>query len=412
MKRFFPAGRFAPAAVASALALMSLACAAGAKDLYVATGGRDTNLGTSASPYKTIQKGIDVAQPGDRVLVRDGTYNEAVTFKRSGTASGIIKLEAVNKRQAKIVANARYAIMTDGYDYLQVSNLDVRNNFDQTYDSTGIAVINSHHVALYGNKVHDCGGNGIGAKYSDSLTIEFNDVHNNTDTSIYQTSGISIYQPQRLSGGDWNTKIRYNRCWANQHTVRNPNNNTVTDGNGIIIDNTKGVDQSDDFGVPGSNVVYDKWILVDSNMCWNNGGAGVSTYAATKVLIRNNSCYNNRRVIETGAAEITVGNGDNVQVINNAILGRGGYNLTQQYGSTNVQWSNNCLANGNNSGATLWNTIYANPQFVDQANGNLHIKSSSPCRGAATTDWGVNDKDIDYENRTQGALDIGADEIN
>ena len=99
-------------------------------------------------------------------------------------------------------------------------------------------------------------------------------------------------------------------------------------------------------------------------------------------------------------------------MINNALCGRGGCSQSKQYGSTNVQWSNNCLANGTNSGATLWNTVWANPQFVNPAAGDLHIKLSSPCKGAATTNWGVNDKDIDYQNRQQGALDIGADEIN
>ena len=53
---------------------------------YVAKTGSDGNPGTQASPFLTINKGAQVAQPGDVVLVHAGLYREYVQPPRGGTA--------------------------------------------------------------------------------------------------------------------------------------------------------------------------------------------------------------------------------------------------------------------------------------------------------------------------------------
>ena len=56
---------------------------------YVSTSGSDSADGQSlSSPFKTIQQAANVAEPGDTVLVRGGTYRETVTPAHSGTSSG------------------------------------------------------------------------------------------------------------------------------------------------------------------------------------------------------------------------------------------------------------------------------------------------------------------------------------
>ncbi len=54
----------------------------------------DYNPGTESYPFKTIQKAADIAEPGDTVIVHEGTYSEAVVPKNSGTPSKPIKFMA------------------------------------------------------------------------------------------------------------------------------------------------------------------------------------------------------------------------------------------------------------------------------------------------------------------------------
>jgi len=56
---------------------------------YVATTGSDSNPGTLASPFRTVQKCGDVAQPGETCLIRAGTYS-TLRPARSGTSGNPI----------------------------------------------------------------------------------------------------------------------------------------------------------------------------------------------------------------------------------------------------------------------------------------------------------------------------------
>ena len=47
---------------------------ASAADIHVATSGSDDNPGTEASPLLTIHKAVEIVQPGDRILIHEGTY--------------------------------------------------------------------------------------------------------------------------------------------------------------------------------------------------------------------------------------------------------------------------------------------------------------------------------------------------
>lgn len=59
---------------------------------YVSMDGNDTNFGTFASPFRTIQKCANIANVGNRCLVSAGNYNQNVTVTRSN-----ITFEAVGK---------------------------------------------------------------------------------------------------------------------------------------------------------------------------------------------------------------------------------------------------------------------------------------------------------------------------
>ncbi|MDB5174240.1 MAG: galA [Phycisphaerales bacterium] len=69
---------------------------------FVAPNGADTNKGTIASPFKTIQRAANVALAGDRVEIRAGVYHETVSPKHSGTTSAPIIFEGYNGEKVTV----------------------------------------------------------------------------------------------------------------------------------------------------------------------------------------------------------------------------------------------------------------------------------------------------------------------
>jgi len=85
----------APVVSRSKLGLLSAALAlfavlatrqAAATEYYVATTGNDSNAGTMAAPFASLQKGADIAVAGDTVWLRGGTYalTKQVKLSKSG----------------------------------------------------------------------------------------------------------------------------------------------------------------------------------------------------------------------------------------------------------------------------------------------------------------------------------------
>lgn len=72
--------------------------------LVVAPGGDDTAPGTEAQPLATIQRAIDLAQPGTVILVRRGTYalTKNLQILKSGTAAAPITLSAYPRERVLI----------------------------------------------------------------------------------------------------------------------------------------------------------------------------------------------------------------------------------------------------------------------------------------------------------------------
>src|SRR5690242_19723043 len=76
-------------AALAALAVASLAGAAGATTYYVNPTGSDSNAGTSSgAPWRTIAKANATLGPGDVVLIANGTYADAINPSRNGTGVG------------------------------------------------------------------------------------------------------------------------------------------------------------------------------------------------------------------------------------------------------------------------------------------------------------------------------------
>ena len=64
----------------------------------------DTNDGSEAFPFRTIQHAADIAQAGDTVIIHGGTYRETVKPKNSGTATQPIIYRAAEGEEVIISA--------------------------------------------------------------------------------------------------------------------------------------------------------------------------------------------------------------------------------------------------------------------------------------------------------------------
>lgn len=78
----------------STTAASLLATLAMAADRYVAPDGDDSAAGTIAAPLRTIARGLALAQPGDTVVLRAGTWRENVVITRGGRSGAPITIAA------------------------------------------------------------------------------------------------------------------------------------------------------------------------------------------------------------------------------------------------------------------------------------------------------------------------------
>ena len=384
--------------------LFAAQCAA--ETYYVSNSGYDSRSKQTAShrqyPWRTIQHGVNQARAGDQIIVLNGTYYEEVYFNHSGYQGAEIILRSENREGAKVIGS----IGGNDVSYIRVDGFDVTNRRLNAIQDKGITFNRCHHLVIRNNRVHNCRGGGISVDQSDSILIEWNIAHHNAYYNPDQHSGISVYQCQRRGGGTetFGVIIRNNTTYANENLVNNPRVGRPTDGNGIVVDDTLNLDPS------GNGRSYGRLILVESNLCFLNGGQGVHCYQSTDVFIRNNTLFKNMKSFMFGG-EVSVVASRDVLVYNNIMFANDGRYANLEFQSSNVWWDYNLIHNGGSLGAfNYYNTIYRDPLF---ALGSLRPRHGSPAIDQGLTQQAGFRLDVDGRFRVaNGAIDIGANEYN
>jgi Right handed beta helix region len=268
---------------------------------YVSTTGADTNPGTQAAPWRTVQHAADTVRAGSTVNVRGGIYEELVSINASGNATdGYITFRSYPGETAVLDAghftpSARSAILTiHDKSYVRVEGFEIRNFHTAEHRLTplGISVMGSgSHIELLKNNVHHIeqtfggrdapgsGGNGFGiAVYGtdtktsiSELVIDGNEVHH-----LQTGSSESLV----VNGNVTNFRIT--------HNVVHDNNNIGIDV--IGFERTApdpAVDQARD-GVVSGNLVYN--ITSRGNPAYGNdlNSDGIYVDGGTRILIEQN----------------------------------------------------------------------------------------------------------------------------
>jgi hypothetical protein len=226
---------------------------------YVSTSGNDSNPGTLAAPWLTIQNAANTATAGATVYVFGGVYNEIVSFPNSGTARSPITFQSYPGQAAIIDGTGLTVSGTQGLitisgarSYITISGFEIRNLSTSgegvpcgvwiTGSGTGIHILNNliHNIVTTTKRGNGCGLFAYGTSQTPitQLVVSGNELYN------LQTGNS---ESMTLNGNVTNFKVT---------------NNLVHDNNNIGIDiigyegtGPIGYDQAS-YGVVSGNTVY------------------------------------------------------------------------------------------------------------------------------------------------------------
>lgn len=294
----------------------------GQRILYVdGSSGSDRNPGTEAAPFRRPITATLIAEPGDTIYLRGGTYDTsthgAFNFRRSGTAENWIRIAPYPGERVELVSGGEWgsAFEVLGASYVEVAGFVMRGRSDSIHGVGVFIKDGAHDVRVMNNQISGFGGGGVSLVEASRVLIEGNEVRDTAARSSFQGSAISLFEPAgpTASGNDFSLVVRGNYVVGNYNGVPHHSSGRVTDGNCIIMDR---------FDLVG----YTGRTLIENNVCIENGGRGVHSYGSSNIVARNNTLYHNMwsPELDSGRGELTAGKGRNIYFYNNLVVNRSG----------------------------------------------------------------------------------------
>jgi hypothetical protein len=380
--------------------------------------GDDDNDGrTMDQPWRSLITALSRIQAGQTLYLMDGEYAETTErnfhylSRNDGRPDAWIRITAAPGHNPVVKASTGTALEIQG-NYTEVSNLRViGEGFNEEVSfGVGLGVRRAHHVRFVDNVVSDMPLSGISTVESSNLEFIGNEVFDNSKWSSAQGSGISIWhsvdwdQPPLADG--YHNRIIGNRIYRNENRVKSKwkNFSTITDGNGIIID------QNQHFNYTGRT-------LVANNVIFDNGGRGILVFESDRVDVMFNTTYRNGWTdgLEGGPVELAAGKANDVRFLNNLAwalpdapgLRIGSSNNIEADGNilitTNQQTevSDSNLVTGDDPGLRRPATDPETADFRPTSNGLVSAQPSFDARPALSFD-------ADGNTRIAGAGTVGA----
>jgi hypothetical protein len=387
-----------------------------ADTFHVAVTGNDGAAGTSAAPWRTIQRAADAVQAGDSVIIHAGSY---LGFRVDARGTEAAPIAFVGDGEVEIQGSAtanRDAVLFEGAAWVSVEGLSVSGA-----TRAGISALECEHITVRGNRVDANGRWGVFSAFCDDLVVEDNEVSRSAgEHGIYASN--SADRPV----------IRRNRVWGNNMCGIHMNGDINFGGDGVIsgaiIENNVIIDngRSGGSGINADGVVG---AVIRNNVLDGNHASGVSLYridggaASTGNKVINNTI----RMASDARWAVNIQDGSNGNTLRNNVLlnptaGRGAIDLCDACVTGTVSDHNavvgRFLVGGDPVDLTGWRARTGGDQssfvatdaqlFTDPAAGDLTLRDGSPAidQGVAQ---GAPTHDVEGTGRPQGAaIDIGA----
>lgn len=343
-----------------------------AADYYVATNGNDSNPGSLAEPWLTIQHAADNANAGDTVNIRGGTYEERITINVSGAAGSYITFQNYNNEDVYLDGSNltppdgdSAMIWLENKSYLIIKGLEIRNyrTSDNQDFPIGIAMFGScHHIEIRNNYIHHIEQNtGQSAGSANALAVYGNDGINSANNITIDSNTIS-----ECKTGDSETMTLNGN--VEEFTVTN---NTVHDCNNIGIDaigweGTAAANDQARNGTISGNTVYN--ITSFGNPAYGNerSAGGIYVDGGKDITIEHNTCYQNDLGIEV-ACEHSGKTTSGITVRNNLIYSNNITGIAFGGYDSSVGSTENCTF--------IHNTLFKN-DTTESDNGELMIQKA------------------------------------
>lgn len=399
------------------------------RSLYVSVSGSDTGDGTQNHPLKSVQKAVNLLQPGDTLFIGEGTYHESVNVKISGRSDAYITIHGMGNVVFDGSPDLTLvpAFDTKGNDFLRFENLTV------THMRAGVEVsAGSDHVEIDGLRTES---NRFAVRINASTNITVRNAYASNSNNAFRAYGASrnllfenitaegskdIYDgmnPDYRNGDGFIFELEVSNV-----TLRNILTRDNWDGgidckaSNVLIENAVAYGNKNNFKIWGKNVVIRNSLSFGAKRQPRADGSTVEGNGLT---------------VESGGsvklANVTIADNEDHEIqiyadaalfLENSIVAR--HDMSGQlfqmaagsvFTSENVLWFNSALTKPikEMGPSDLW----ADPKFSNAAAHDYQLTSSSPAidRVDALPDLGT--YDLIGNDRISGErADLGAYEFN